>query len=404
MLCLFEDDHVRNFLPVAATRHLSHLLSGTMTLRERAVKATGDTAVVLHGRGFIRAYHRAAGEHVDRPAVATLFVNARVPLASALVAEFPDGEEWIATHGGETIAARLEERSIAKLDWDADALDFTGLSMVERHEIAIEPGAVYEYLWDLIYDNGERIADDFAGGVYEQEGLVMSGAHLINPSQISIGAGSVIKPGAVIDASAGPVVIGDDVEVMPMAAIEGPCSIGHDSRVKIGAKIYGQTSIGPWCKVGGEIEGSIILGYSNKQHDGFLGHSYLGRWVNLGADTNTSDLKNNYGTVRLAIAGRQINTGRIFVGSLIGDHVKTAINTMLNTGTVIGAGANVFGAGFPPKSIPAFAWGGFEGGERYRLDQAIEVAARVMGRRKVPMTSADETLLRYLYDHPTEAS
>lgn len=396
MLCLFEDTHATNFYPVAATRHVSHLLSGAMTLKERAIAATGESDVVLHGRRYLRDYYRGVGKRVEKPAGGGLFINARFPLTPEIVASFPKEDAWLMLHAGEVVAARLGESHVASLDWDADALDLSVLSVVERYEV--EEGMLYEYLWDLIYDNGERIIDDFARMEYKQEGLVMMGAHLLNPSQISIGAGSVIKPGVVIDASAGPVIIGEDVEVMPAAVIEGPCFIGDHSRVKVGAKIYGQTSIGPWCKVGGEIEGSIILGYSNKQHDGFLGHSYLGRWVNLGADTNTSDLKNNYGTIRVTLEGREINTGKIFVGSLIGDHVKTAINTMLNTGTVIGVAANVFGSGFPPKAIPPFAWGGYDSGERYRLDQAIEVAARVMARRKMTLTTADETMLRYLYE------
>lgn len=396
MLCLFEDSHASNFYPVAATRHVAHLLCGAMTLKDRAVAATGDADVVFHGRRYLRDYYRAVGNHADRPSRGGLFINARFPLTPEIVAAFPKDNEWVMLHAGEAIAARLGERSVASLDWDADALDLSSLPIAERYEV--EQPTLYDYLWDLIYDNGERIVDDFGRSEYRQEGLVMMGAHLVNPSQVSIGAASVIKPGAVIDASAGPVIIGEDVEVMSGAVIEGPCYIGDHTRVKIGAKIYGQTSIGPWCKVGGEIEGSIIIGYSNKQHDGFLGHSYLGRWVNLGADTNTSDLKNNYGTIRVTLEGREINTGRIFVGSLIGDHVKTAINTMLNTGTVIGVAANVFGAGFPPKAIPSFSWGGFDAAERYRLDQAIEVASRVMARRKMTLTHADETLLRYLYE------
>jgi UDP-N-acetylglucosamine diphosphorylase/glucosamine-1-phosphate N-acetyltransferase len=226
---------------------------------------------------------------------------------------------------------------------------------------------------------------------------VHDGAYLVNTAGVRLGPGSVLKPGAVVDASAGPVIIGSGVEVMPNAVIEGPCFIGRGSRIKIGGKIYGQTSIGPQCKVGGEVECSIILGYVNKQHDGFLGHSYLGRWVNLGADTNTSDLKNNYGAVRVTLEGREIDTGRTFLGSLIGDHAKTGINTMLNTGSAVGVAANVFGGGFPSKSIPAFAWGGFDRESVYRLDDALDVARKVMARRGVEMTPADETLLRYLF-------
>ncbi|MBS1910410.1 MAG: transferase [Bacteroidetes bacterium] len=393
MLCLFEDSTVANFLPVAATRHVGHLLAGTMTLRARALVASNERQVTLHGRRRIRDYYAASGERVERPAGA-LFVNARFPLTRAVMATFPSDPEWIVEHGGEVMAARLGAASTETLDWEADALDFSMLSHVPRHEL--HEGSPYVYLWDLLFDNGRWIVDDFGRDRLTRQGEVMNGAHLVEASAVAIGAGSVVKPGAVIDASAGPVIIGEEVEIMPNAVIEGPCYIGDHCRVKIGAKIYGHTSIGPWCKVGGEVENSIILGYSNKQHDGFLGHSYLGHWVNLGADTNTSDLKNNYGHVRVTIEGREIDSGRMFLGALIGDHAKTSINTMLNTGTVIGVGANIFGSGFPPKEIPPFAWGGSTG-QRYRIDDAVAVAGLVMQRRAITMTPADEELLRRIH-------
>ncbi len=396
MLILFEDSLASNFAPVADTRHVAHLLVGTMTLRQRALLATGESQVTLHGRRYIREYYRASGEQVGAPPEQGLFINARFPLSLDLVRRFPTSQEWLLVRGTTILAARLRERSIGRLDWDADVLDFWTLGDIPRTEW--EDARPYEYIWDLIADNGERIVADFQESGPAQHGVVMAGAHLVNPAAIRIGEGSVLKPGVVVDASHGPVIIGQDVEVMANAVLQGPCFIGDGALVKIGAKIYGQTSVGPRCKVGGEVENSILLGYSNKQHDGFLGHSYLGRWVNLGADTNTSDLKNNYGTIRVTLGGRQINTGRIFLGALIGDHAKAGINTMLNTGTVIGVGANVFGGGFPDKVIPAFAWGGFAEAERYRIDAAIEAAQKVMARRRVEFTAADDTLLRYLYD------
>jgi len=397
MICLFEDALASNFSPVADTRHVAHLRVGAMNMRERALRATGETRFVLHGRRYILNYYRETGLAVDRPAETTLFINARLPLTRGIVARLPSDEEWIATAGGAVMAARLREPTIARLDWGADALEFGQLGDVEHHEIEMEGVRAYEYLWDMIADNGEMIARDFDEMDRTGAAVIFSGAHLLNHERIIIGGGSVLKPGVVIDATHGPVIIGSDVQVMANAVIEGPCFIGDHSVIKIGAKIYGQSAIGRWCKVGGEVENSIILGYSNKQHDGFLGHSYLGRWVNLGADTNTSDLKNNYGMIRVTIGGREIGTGRMFLGALIGDHARTGINTMLNTGSVIGVGANVFGGGFPSKSIPPFAWGGFGGEERYRLDDALAVAARVMARRRVEFTTADETLLRYLY-------
>ncbi len=395
MICLFEDRLVENFYPLGLTRHLSHLLVGTMTLRARAERALGDSTVTLHGRRHIRAYHGALGDAVTAPEETTLFLNARVPALAELIASFPTSDEWILAHGSTVVAARLGPGAISRLDWEADALELPLHGDIPVHQV--EPPIAYEYLWDLLTDNGARIAADAALIARDgEEGVVMSGAHVMHRDNVILGYGSTVMPGAVIDAGPGPVIIGRGVEVMPNAVIEGPCYIGDGSRIKIGAKIYGQTSIGPSCKVGGEVENTIFIGFGNKQHDGFLGHSYLGAWVNLGADTNTSDLKNNYGTIRVKLAGREVNSGRMFLGSLIGDHAKTGINTMLNTGTVIGVAANVFGGGFPPKEIPSFAWGGADGFERFELGRAIELARTVHGRRRVPFTDADEALLRHV--------
>ncbi len=178
----------------------------------------------------------------------------------------------------------------------------------------------------------------------------------------------------------------------------GPCSIGNGTIVKAGARIYEDTSVGEVCKVGGEVESSIIHSFSNKQHDGFLGHSYLGMWVNLGADTNNSDLKNNYGSVKVVINDEQIDSGSQFMGLTMGDHAKTAINTMFNTGTVVGVACNVFGGGFPPKYIPSFTWGGPEAITTYAMERSIEVAKRAMARRNVQLTDATERLLKKIFD------
>ncbi|MFQ5584711.1 MAG: hypothetical protein ACE5GL_09785, partial [Calditrichia bacterium] len=198
----------------------------------------------------------------------------------------------------------------------------------------------------------------------------------------------------VIDAENGPVWIDEDAVIMANAVLEGPIYIGKKSRIKIGAKLYENTTIGPVCKIGGEVEGSIIQGYSNKQHDGFLGHAYLGSWVNLGADTNNSDLKNNYGMIRVLLNGKPVNSGKRFLGLMMGDHSKTAINTMFNTGTIVGVNCNIFGAGMPPKFVPSFSWGGAEGIADFILDKAMHIAKNVMARRNVEFTHRDEQLFK----------
>jgi UDP-N-acetylglucosamine diphosphorylase/glucosamine-1-phosphate N-acetyltransferase len=184
---------------------------------------------------------------------------------------------------------------------------------------------------------------------------------------------------------------------MANASLQGPVYVGAKSAIKMGAKIYEGTSIGEVCKVGGEVEETIIHSYSNKQHEGFLGHAYLGQWVNIGADSNNSDLKNNYGTVKVYVDGEMVDSGLMFVGLTMGDHAKCGINTMFNTGTVVGVMSNVFGSGYPEKFIPSFTWGGVEGMETYDIDKALEVARRVMARRKTALPAAQEKMLRQVF-------
>jgi UDP-N-acetylglucosamine diphosphorylase/glucosamine-1-phosphate N-acetyltransferase len=196
-------------------------------------------------------------------------------------------------------------------------------------------------------------------------------------------------PGVTINAEHGPVWLDQDATVMPHAVLEGPLYLGKNSIIKTGAKIWENTTIGPMCKVGGDVEESIILAYSNKQHEGFLGHAYLAEWINIGADTNNSDLKNNYGEITVFLNGYPVNTGKQFLGLIMGDHSKTAINTMLNTGTIVGVNCNVFGSGFPPKFIPSYSWGGEIGLREYQFEKAIETARSAMKRRQRDFTEKD---------------
>jgi UDP-N-acetylglucosamine diphosphorylase/glucosamine-1-phosphate N-acetyltransferase len=271
------------------------------------------------------------------------------------------------------------------------------LTVDRTEEVEVQ---LIEYPWDLVHQNGPQIDADWKlSGYHGQiEGHIYDGAILINRDEIFVGQGAKVKPGAILDAESGPVIIEPGATIFPNAAIEGPAFIGEKSLIKIGAKIYEGTSIGEVCKVGGEVEETIIHSYSNKQHDGFLGHSYLGMWVNLGADTNNSDLKNNYGNVKVYVDGEMVDSGSMFVGLTMGDHSKSGINTMFNTGTVVGVSCNVYGGGFPPKFIPSFTWGGAEGLVEYRLDKALETARAVMSRRKIDLTSADEELMRGIFE------
>jgi UDP-N-acetylglucosamine diphosphorylase / glucose-1-phosphate thymidylyltransferase / UDP-N-acetylgalactosamine diphosphorylase / glucosamine-1-phosphate N-acetyltransferase / galactosamine-1-phosphate N-acetyltransferase len=261
-----------------------------------------------------------------------------------------------------------------------------------RVEPAPESVRLIRYPWDLMLENDAELRRQCRdGGV--QDGNVYPGAHLVQPAQIHIARGARVKPGAVLDAEEGPIYIDRDVLIQPNAVLEGPCYVGPGSVVRPGAALRAGTSLGPVCKVGGELVSTIMQGYSSKQHDGFLGHSYVGEWVNLGADTVTSDLKNTYGTIRVSINGVGVESGQQFIGCFIGDHAKTAIGTVLPTGCVIGVASNVFTAAGVPKFVPSFAWLTDEGMTRYRVEKAVQIARIVMGRREVELSDAAQRLL-----------
>ena len=283
---------------------------------------------------------------------------------------------------------------------DIDRLTDFGDDIYHEASIINIPTTMPAYLWHCINLCGEALADDLAilRATPDHEALKQPGVYAINPANIHIGNNVSIAPTAVLDASEGPIIIDDNAVIMPQATILGPAFIGAHSTVKIGAKIYGGSNIGPVCKVGGEIEASIIHGYSNKQHDGFLGHSFLGEWVNIGADTNTSDLKNNYTTVKVSLPMGPVDTGSLFLGVLMGDHTKTGINTMLNTGSVVGVSCNIFGGDYCKKTMPSFSWGCGDGSTIFSIERALNLARTVMARRGKTLAENEELLLRMEYE------
>jgi len=218
---------------------------------------------------------------------------------------------------------------------------------------------------------------------------------LINKKNIYISSSSKISPGCILDASDGPIIIDDEVFIDIGALIKGNTYIGKNSIINPGAKLRGNISIGPCCKIGGEIEDTIFHGYSNKQHDGYLGHSYIGEWVNLGANTNNSDLKNNYSNVKFKIGEKEIDTEQMFAGCMVGDYVKTGISTMINTGTYIGLGANVFGAGFQNKFIPSFSWGKED---KTNVDKFLSTLKIVKERRKKYLSKSEIDFIKTFYN------
>jgi UDP-N-acetylglucosamine diphosphorylase/glucosamine-1-phosphate N-acetyltransferase len=254
--------------------------------------------------------------------------------------------------------------------------------------------------WNLYQCNDVVLKADFDFYTKEKKSFKLSKSNtLIGPEDnLFIDKGAVVE-GAIINLKDGPVYIGKNAEVMEGALIRGGLALCDNAVLKMGAKSYGCTTIGPYCKVGGEVNNVIFHGYSNKGHEGFIGNSLIGEWCNIGADTNCSNLKNNYGTVKTHDYKRDYleQTDVQFMGIVMGDHAKTGINTMFNTATVIGVSANVFGADFPPKYIPNFSWGGHEGASKFDFDKSIDVANNMMKRRKTEMTSHDIEIFKKLY-------
>jgi UDP-N-acetylglucosamine diphosphorylase/glucosamine-1-phosphate N-acetyltransferase len=274
----------------------------------------------------------------------------------------------------------------------------TGLETAEKIEYNGEITLI-SHPWDIFLMNETVLKSQFRLLTHGKRSASVSDSNrVLGRSNIFIEEGAKIEC-SVINAETGPVYIGKGAEVMEGCMIRGPFALCEMATLKMGTKVYGATTIGPHSKVGGEITNSVIFGYSNKAHDGFLGNSVIGEWCNLGADTNNSNLKNNYSQVKVwnYPSGEFIDSGQTFCGLFMGDHSKAAINTMFNTGTVTGVNSNILGAGFPPKFIPSFSWGGFDGADRFDLKRALEIAASVYDRRSVEFDHVEKSIMEHVF-------
>ncbi|HJW27654.1 MAG TPA: putative sugar nucleotidyl transferase, partial [Saprospiraceae bacterium] len=295
---------------------------------------------------------------------------------------------------GNLIAARLNDRQFELLLQEEAIEEISGLELTETPFIHLA------YPWDLFLYLRATIEYDFDLVTHGRTSqTIPSNNQVLSPDNIFLEEGAQVTC-AILNAQSGPIYIGRDAQIMEGSVIRGPVTIGEGSIVKMGAKIYGPTAIGPDCRVGGEIKDVVMLGHSNKAHDGFLGNSIIGEWCNLGAGTSVSNLKNNYSTVRMWDHATQSmqDTGLQFLGLVMGDHSKAGIQSMFNTGTTVGVAANIFGSGFPPKFIPSFSWGGADGLVTHRLEEAMETAKKVMARRDLEFTETDEKIFRNVYN------
>ncbi len=387
-----------HFYPLALSRPIWELRCGMTTLAEKLIGKTGAADVACFVPPYMADVYRASSPWpVNDPASLTgddlLVVNARVK-ASGFGVEPAGPSQFAVDADGDCLFARIAREDLARLS--TGSIDALLDSARQSLPAAGGEVPVWNYTWELMLANPDQLAEDFAAaGRSGIEGTVER-PHAIRGSEkdVYVAPGALVHPMVVIDAAEGPVYIDEDAEIHPFTRIEGPCYVGKKS-ILLGAKCREGNSIGPVCRIGGEVEESIIQGYSNKYHDGFLGHAYVGQWVNLGAQTSNSDLKNDYSSVEVILDGRTpINTGSTKVGSLIGDHVKTSIGTLLNTGAYLGAMALITTTGMPlPKFIPSFAW--FVKGvvtKGFGKAKLYETAKTAMGRRKLPWTPALEAM------------
>jgi UDP-N-acetylglucosamine diphosphorylase / glucose-1-phosphate thymidylyltransferase / UDP-N-acetylgalactosamine diphosphorylase / glucosamine-1-phosphate N-acetyltransferase / galactosamine-1-phosphate N-acetyltransferase len=406
-ICIFEDEQYLNFEPLIYSRPVYDLVCGMTTLKEKIIRAFPKEKVSLKCRNYLESFVKSENPKLKVNQFSKddyLFINGRILAPSNLknLLKVKSSEEKVFISNGVVVAAKISKKRIKELSIDtAEIIDTKLFSNLPSEEVDIP---VANYLWDLVYLNGEEIENDFEIYTKKKSSAKKKypGVNFVNKKNIFIGKDVDIKPGVVLDASIGPIFIEKNVTIFPNAFIQGPFYIGESSKIKSCATIYPNVSIGKVCKIGGEVEDTIIHTYTNKQHSGFLGHSYLGSWINLGADTNNSDLQNNYGTIKIQVNGRHIDSGKQFVGLMMGDHSKTAINTMFNTGTVVGFSSNVFGAGFPPKYIPSFGWGGAESMKQYKLSKAFETAKAVFARRGKEFKKEDEQLFEYIFNFTQE--
>lgn len=388
------DQYRDQLLPFTHTRPVSDIRCGILTMRERWELCLGKQTGTLT-EGYLQPLFPVNSSEES------VYVNGAVAGTSQILAgidELNRGDKLV--KGNVVIAARpgITARSIAELEesiLSLQPLHFDGDTFVLQH------------VWDIFAHNDRAIKTDFKLVTADRRSAPIPGhVTVTGREQIFIEKGAVINAGCVINAATGPVYIGKDAEIWEGCMIRGPLALCEHGVIKMGAKIYGPTTIGPGCKVGGEVSNVVFFANSNKGHDGFLGNSVVGEWCNLGADTNSSNLKNNYDEVKIwdESTGGLVKTGLTFCGLLMGDHSKCGINTMFNTGTVVGVSCNIFGGGFPEKYIPSFSWGGSDGLVTYEFDRAMETASRMMGRRGKQLSAQEKEMYHYLFREATKRS
>lgn len=379
---LFDGDVRKALLPLTYTRPVADIRIGILTIREKWEKYLGFTTSTLTEEYLEKRYPMVE-------MTTNIMINASFCPTESLVKKIKNLKENEAIFKGEDVIAFYTQEN-------QEEVDFSLYNQIEFNDDIIQ----IKNTWDIFSKNDIAIKEDFAlitKGRTSQP--IPKTVNAINTNNIFIEEGAQLTF-ATLNASTGPIYIGKNALIMEGCLVRGSLALCENSVLKMGAKSYGATTIGPSCKVGGEISNSVLFKNSNKGHEGYLGNSVLGEWCNIGADTNNSNLKNNYAEVKLWSyeIERFAKTGLQFCGLIMGDHSKCGINTMFNTGTVVGVSANIFGTGFPRNFVPSFSWGGAAGFTTYQLPKVFEVAEKVMQRRNVNFDENEKEILTYIFE------
>lgn len=382
---LFDDNKWGNLLPLTYTRPVSSIRIGILTIIEKWEKYLHQKCSQFTQDYLSEKFTLAITDQ-------NIFINGSVLPNAAIIDKIASLKENQALKKDNTlIACHMNAK-------DAKSFNYTNW-LDKATEISTEFITI-ENTWDIFSHNDIALKDDFALITKGRKSQPIDESNrCLCPENIFIEEGATVQF-ATLNASKGPIYIGKNAEIMENTAIRGSLALCDNATLNMSSKIYGATTIGPHCKVGGEVNNSVFFGYSNKAHDGFLGNAVLGEWCNLGADTNNSNLKNNYAEVKLwdYNAERFVRTGLQFCGLIMGDHSKSGINTMFNTGTVVGVNANIFGSGFPRNCIPSYAWGGAHGFILYTKPKAFDVVKKVMARRGLVFDETEQRILEKVFD------
>ena len=378
---LFDGPHRNALLPFTFTRPVADIRVGILTIREKWEKHLGYTTTTITEEYLSDKWPMVEMEH-------NVMINASF-LPNEILVEMVKNLEL-------NQAIFQDEEVVAFYAKEGEEVDFDSFEVIEFTEECIK----IENTWDIFQKNDVAIREDFellTEDRYSQP--IPKSVNVLSPENIFIEEGAKLEF-VTLNASTGPIYIGKNAEIMEGSVIRGPFALCESGRVKLATKVYGATTVGPHSVIGGEVNNSVLFAYSNKGHDGFLGNAVLGEWCNIGADSNNSNLKNNYEEVKLWSYETEnfAKTGLQFCGLMMGDHSKCGINTMFNTGTVVGVSTNIFGAGFPRNFVPSFSWGGASGFTTYVTKKAFDTAKIVMARRNVEFSEEDAKILEHVFE------